>query len=169
MNKSSLTNVNSLKKNKYSSSSSSFSKTRKYRVKNSKSKLGIASFQKEITLVFFEMLLMIKLFHWKTYRYSTHKATDKLYSSLNEHMDRFMEVLLGKSEIRMDFKNQKTIPLMDKESQEKLTEKIHWFINYLVNLTSNKTMLLMQDTGLFNIRDEILEDLNQFLYLLSLK
>lgn len=134
-----------------------------------KSKHFLGSFQKDITIKFFEMLLLIKLYHWKTYSYSTHKATDQLYESLNKNMDRFMEVLLGKSQIRMNFKDQKTIPLMDVESQEKLSEKINLFINYLVNLSSNKTMLLMNDTGLFNIRDEILEDMNQFLYLLSLK
>jgi hypothetical protein len=148
-------------KNKKSSSSS---KTLK-----NKPKQFLASFQKGITIKFFEMLLLIKLFHWKTYSYSTHKATDQLYESLNKNMDRFMEVLLGKSQIRMNFKDQKSIPLMDVESQEKLSEKIHLFINYLVNLSSNKIMLLMNDTGLFNIRDEILEDMNQFLYLLSLK
>jgi len=149
---------------KQKSSSSSNSKTRK-----NKSYKSIASFQKEITVIFFEMLLLIKLFHWKTYSYSTHKATDNVYSSLNENMDRFMEVLLGKSEIRMNFKEQKTIPLMDVESKEKLIEKVHLFINYLDKLSSSKTLLLMKDTGLFNIRDEILEDMNKFLYLLSLK
>ena len=152
---------NSLKKNQKPSN-----KTLKNK---SKPKHFLGSFQKEITIKFFEMLLLIKLFHWKTYSYSTHKATDQLYESLNEHMDKFMEVLLGKSQIRMNFKDQKTIPLMDMESQEKLSEKIHLFINYLVNLSSNKAMVLMNDTGLFNIRDEILEDMNQFLYLLSLK
>ena len=134
-----------------------------------KHKNFIALFQKEITIKFFEMLLLIKLFHWKTYSYSTHKATDKLYDNLNKHMDRFMEVLLGKSGIRMNFKDQKTIPLIDLDSQEKLIEKVNKFIHYLVNLTSNKIFRLMDDTGLLNIRDEILEDMNQFLYLLSLK
>jgi DNA-binding ferritin-like protein len=131
---------------------------------------SLASFQKEITMKFFEMILMIKLFHWKTYSYSTHKATDKLYEDLNGHMDRFMEVLLGKSGIRMNFMNQKTIPLYDLDSQEKLIEKVNQFKSYLVNLLNKKSLEnLMLNTGLLNIRDEILEDMNQFLYLLSLK
>ena len=51
------------------------------------------------------MLLMIKLFHWKTFNYALHKASDEIYEKINEHMDRFrfMEVLLGKSNIRMNF------------------------------------------------------------------
>ena len=140
--------------------------------KTYKKSLGhsLASFQKEITMKFFEMILMIKLFHWKTHNYSTHKATDKLYEDINKHMDRFMEVLLGKSGIRMNFMNQKTISLYDLDSQEKLIEKVNQFKSYLVNLLNKKSLEnLMLDTGLLNVRDEILEDINQFLYLLSLK
>jgi DNA-binding ferritin-like protein len=116
------------------------------------------------------MLLMIKLFHWKTYNYSTHKATDKLYEDLTGHMDRFMEVLLGKTGIRMNFANQKSIPLYDLDSQEKLIAKVNQFKSYLVNILNKKSLEnLMLNTGLLNVRDEILEDMNQFLYLLSLK
>jgi DNA-binding ferritin-like protein len=151
-------------------------KTKTKREKNSNNKTfknpfhSLASFQKEITLQFFEMILLIKLFHWKTHSYSTHKATDKLYEDLNEHMDRFMEVLLGKTGIRMNFKQQKSISLYDLDSQEKLIAKVNQFKSYLVNLLNKKSLEnLMLDTGLLNVRDEILEDMNQFLYLLSLK
>jgi hypothetical protein len=37
-----------------------------------------------------EMIMMVKLFHWKTHSYATHKATDELYSKLNEHVDQFI-------------------------------------------------------------------------------
>jgi hypothetical protein len=154
----------------YSKSASHKKKISSSKTLKNKPKQFLASFQKEITIKFFEILLMIKLFHWKTYSYSTHKSTDKLYDLLNQHMDRFMEVLFGKSQIRMNFnKSQKNIPLIDVESQEKLKEKINLFITYLDKLSNDKTMLLMKDTGLFNVRDEILEDMNQFLYLLTLK
>jgi hypothetical protein len=145
-----------------------FRKTRRNKLVTSNYSL-FAKFQKEITSKFFEILLMIKLFHWKTYSYSTHKATDELYGKLNEHMDHFMEVLLGKTQIRMNFMNQKTIPLIDLDSNEKLIEKVDFFKSYLVNLNTNKAMNIMSNTDLLNIRDEILSDLNQFLYLLSLK
>ena len=145
-------------------------KNRTFKNKSSSSSSSLASFQKEITLQFFEMILLIKLFHWKTHSYSTHKATDKLYEDMNTHMDRFMEVLLGKTGIRMDFANQKSISLYDLNSQEKLISKVNQFKSYLVNLLNKKSLEnLMLDTGLLNVRDEILEDMNQFLYLLSLK
>lgn len=141
--------------------------TRKNLVSSNRSSLALL--QKQVTMKFFEMLLMIKLYHWKTHSYATHKATDELYSDLNGNMDKFMEVLLGKTGIRMDFMNQKTVSLVDLDSPEKLINKVNEFKSYLVGLSSNKTMKLMSNMDLLNIRDEILGNMNQFLYLLSLK
>jgi len=137
--------------------------------KNRPSKSSSSSFEKEVTIKFFEMILMVKLFHWKTHSYATHKATDKLYDVLNDNMDKFMEVLLGKTGIRIDLMNHKSITLNDLNSQEKLKQKVEEFKRYLVSLTNNKAISSMNDTDLLNIRDEILGDMNQFLYLLSFK
>ena len=130
---------------------------------------SIKKFQKEITIVFFEMLLMVKLFHWKTHSYATHKATDELYSKLNDDIDKFIEILLGKTGSRIDLMSQKSIPLIDLNSQDKLKSKIESFKSYLVGLTNNKALSSMTNTDLLNIRDEILGDMNQFLYLLTFK
>ena len=118
------------------------------------------SFDKEITITFFEMLLMVKLYHWRTHSFATHKATDNLYKSLNEHMDKFIEVLLGKTGSRMNFSDKKSIQLIDIESPVKLKQRIEAFKKYLSNIP-------IKDTDLLNIRDEILSDLNQFTYLLT--
>lgn len=148
----------SLTRKNIASSSSSSSKSSMLR-----------NFQREITVNFFEMLLLIKLFHWKTHSYATHKATDDLYSKFNEHMDKFIEVLLGKSGTRIDLVNKKQISLYDLNNQDELVSKIKTFKNYLVGLTNNKAIKIMSNTDLLNIRDEILGDMNQFLYLLSFK
>jgi len=129
----------------------------------------LSSFQKEITITFLEMLLMIKLYHWKTHSYPTHKATDELYSKLNENIDHFIEVLLGKSGERIDLTKQKSIKLIDLSSAEDLKKKIQSFKGYLTSLNYNKALKQMTNTDLLNIRDEILGDLNQFLYLLTFK
>ena len=129
----------------------------------------LRNFQREITVQFFEMLLLIKLYHWKTHSYATHKATDDLYSKINENMDKFIEVLLGKSGMRIDLMNKKQISLYDLNNQDQLINKINSFKGYLVGLTNNKAMKIMSNTDLLNIRDEILGDMNQFLYLLSFK
>ena len=126
------------------------------------------SFQRNITVKFLEMLIMIKLYHWKTHSYATHKATDELYTSLNANMDKFVEVLLGKTHSRIQM-NSKSIPLIDLNSQDALIKKIQYFKGYLTDLNNESFMRSMSNTDLFNIRDEILGNLNQFLYLLSFK
>ena len=141
--------------------------SRKNRTNSSSSSLG--AFQKQITVVFLEMLMMVKLFHWKTHSYATHKATDDLYDELNGHIDNFIEVLLGKTGSRIDLMSNKTIKLMDLNSQESLKSKIVMFKGYLVGLNNNKALRSMSNSDLFNIRDEILGDLNKFLYLLTFK
>ena len=134
-----------------------------------RSSSSLNNFENQITVVFFEILLMVKLFHWKTHSYATHKATDELYDSLNEHMDKFIEVLLGKTGSRINLLNKKSISLVDLSSQEQLKAKVEEFKKYLVSLTNNRALSTMNDTDLLNIRDEILGDLNKFLYLLSFK
>ena len=128
-----------------------------------------SKFQQEITVKFMEILMMIKLYHWKTHSYSTHKATDDLYSKLNENIDKFMEVLLGKTEIRTNLLNCRKISLIDLTSHEQLKREIEKCKSYLINLSKNSFLLKMANTDLLNIRDEILGDLNQFLYLLTFK
>ena len=137
---------------------------KRYTRKNLKSN----QFQSEITCKFLEMLIMVKLYHWKTQSYAQHKATDELYSKLNENIDTFIEVLLGKTETRTNLLKKTTISLIDLSSKEQLKTQINDFKVYLVNLTDNKFIMKMSNTDLLNIRDEILGDLNQFLYLLTL-
>jgi hypothetical protein len=127
-----------------------------------------SSFQKEITVKFFELLLMIKLFHWKTSSHSIHKATDELYTKLNENMDKFIEILLGKTGIRINLLNKHNISLIDLTNKEQLVKKINLYKSYMVNLSNNSFIRSMSNTDLLNVRDEILGDLNQFLYLLTL-
>ena len=127
-----------------------------------------SSFQKEITVKFFELLLMIKLFHWKTSSHSIHKATDELYTKLNENMDKFIEILLGKTGIRTNLLNKHNISLIDLTNKEQLVKKINLYKSYMVNLSNNSFIRSMSNTDLLNVRDEILGDLNQFLYLLTL-
>ena len=150
------------------------SKTYRKRSNNSTSRKNrksgsMSAFQKQITVVFLEMIMMVKLFHWKTHSYATHKATDELYEKLNENIDSFIEVLLGKTGSRIDLMSKKSISLIDLNSQESLKSKIMYFKSFLVGLDNNKALNSMSNSDLFNIRDEILGNLNQFLYLLTFK
>ena len=164
------------RKNKHSSStispikSLSKSKSTSKSIKSIKSSsTSLSDFQKEIAVVFFEMLLMVKLFHWKTTSYATHKATDELYAKLNLDIDSFIEVLLGKTGSRIDLMSKSNIKLIDLSSPESLKREVDAFKSYLVGLNDNKALKTMSKSDLFNIRDTILGDMNQFLYLLTFK
>ena len=78
-------------------------------------------------------------------------------------------MLLGKTGSRIDLMSNKTIKLFDLNSQEGLKSKIMSFKSYLVSLDNSKALSSMSNSDLLNIRDEILGDLNKFLYLLTFK
>jgi hypothetical protein len=59
--------------------------------------------------------------------------------------------------------------LIDLSNQDQLKKEVEAFKGYLVSLNDNKAMLSMSNTDLFNIRDTILGEMNQFLYLLTFK
>jgi DNA-binding ferritin-like protein len=141
-------------------------KTRKQTNKTNKTNM---SFQREITVMFLEMLMMVKLFHWKTTNYATHQATDELYTKLNKNVDEFIEILLGKNNSRINLMKHKKIRLLDLSDKQMLEKEIKHFKHYLIDLNNHKYIIRMSNTDLLNIRDTILGDLNQFLYLLSLQ
>jgi len=117
-----------------------------------------------IVKVFLECLNMIKLYHWKTHSYSQHKATDELYSKLNEHIDRFVEVLLGKDESRIKMM-EKRIDLVDPKNTKDFKSRIYEYRTFLTDFDIHFDS--KKDSDLLNIRDEILSDINQFLYLMT--
>ena len=147
----------------------SFRKSSRSSRSSRSSSQSLNEFQKEIASTFLEMLLMVKLYHWKTTSYATHKATDELYLKLNANIDSFIEILLGKSGSRIDLMSKSNIRLVDLSSQESLKREVDAFKGYLVGLNDNKALQTMSNSDLFNIRDTILGDLNQFLYLLTFK
>jgi DNA-binding ferritin-like protein len=141
-------------------------KTRKNRAQST-SMQSIQKFEQEIVIRYLSLLNTVKIYHWKTHSYATHKATDELYGKLNDDIDKFVEVLLGKIGNRIDLTKVKSIPIRDFASLEQMKQEIDNFKSYLVGLDSNKVMNIMSNSDLYNIRDEILADLNQFLYLLT--
>jgi DNA-binding ferritin-like protein len=143
-------------------------KMRKNRTQHSKQqkKRGMMSNPKKSHLVnvFFEMLNMVKLYHWKTHSYAQHKATDELYSKLNENIDRFVEVLLGKDASRIKLL-EKRIDLVDTSDVQDFKSRIFEYRDFLNHMQYDLDP--KRDSDLLAIRDDILENINQFLYLMS--
>jgi DNA-binding ferritin-like protein len=117
-----------------------------------------------IVKVFIEMLNMVKLYHWKTRSHAQHKATDELYSRLNEHIDSFVEIMLGKDESRIEML-EKRIDLLDFSNVLEFKKRIYEYRDFLTDM--NVYFDPKKDTDLLNVRDEILGDINQFLYLMT--
>ncbi len=110
---------------------------------------------------------IIKLFHWKTKSYATHKATDNLHARLAELIDRYVEVFIGKLNYNLNMSEHSVMNIKDIDSNEQLEKYIYDLIDFLTEV--HKKVDLDKDTDVLNIRDEIVGEFNQFLYLLKLK
>ena len=120
--------------------------------------------QQRIVTMFLQMLNTIKLYHWKTFSYAQHKATDELYGNLNTNIDTFVEIMLGHTGGRVNLTSQHSLPLLDYTNVEDFKKEISNYKEFLIGMTSNSTF---NNTDLLNVRDEILGNLNQFTYLLT--
>lgn len=116
---------------------------------------------------FLTMRNQIKLYHWQTYSYSRHKATDDVVNSLDEHIDLYVEVWMGKyGRPKMSSKTGTfhVENMTDKKAVSYVKECIKVLTGPLV-----KKLNPERDSDLLNIRDEMLGDLNKLLYLFTLK
>ena len=125
--------------------------------------------QQHIVTMFLQMLNTVKLYHWRTFSYAQHKATDELYSNLNESIDSFVEIMLGKKGNRVNLTGTKSIPLHDYSDISGFKREVEMYKEYLIGLTTDRGYDSKKDTDLLNVRDEILGHLNQFTYLLTFK
>ena len=141
---------------------------RKLRQKKNKTERNVRNMDNKkkshIVRIFLEMLNTVKLYHWKTRSYAQHKATDELYEKLNGHIDTFIEVLLGKDESRIKMV-EKRCELLDFSESNDFKERIYEYREFLTDM--NRYFDSKRDSDLLNIRDEILGDINQFLYLMT--
>ena len=144
------------------------SKTRKQTNKMNKTRKNNYS-RENIIILCLEMLNTVKLYHWKTMKYAEHKATDDLYGVLNDKMDEFVEVLMGKNGQRINLSGKKSLKLQDFDSSNAFKNYIEKAKKYLISMTNSKNIGTSENSDLLNIRDEILGILNKFTYLLTLK
>ena len=135
-------------------------------------KLNRKNTKLDLITIFLNLLNNVKIYHWKTRSYAVHKATDELYEKLNEQIDQFVEVLLGKKR-NISVNREQILKLESikiKNFNFKIFKKeIEKYKIILINLTKDELIKEDKDMDLINIRDEMLATLNQFTYLLTLK
>jgi hypothetical protein len=125
--------------------------------------------QDTIVIMFLQMLNTVKLYHWKTHNYAQHKATDELYSKLNENIDSFVEIMLGKTGARVNLTGKKSLPLLDYTNVEDFKKEIERYKVFLISMNKDAGLNITNNSDLLNVRDELLGNMNQFTYLLTFK
>jgi hypothetical protein len=145
-------------------------------------KPGCANDIADHILCFLELLNTIKIYHWSTLSYPTHKATDELHTKLSELVDSFIEIYIGHCSRGkgggggggaglgvpvFKFKSEKdaSIEFCECKSLDAFCKVLDDNIVHLEGLTDR----LNGYTDLVNIRDEMVGALAQALYLLRLK
>ena len=130
-------------------------------------------------LCFLELLNTIKIYHWSTLSYPTHKATDELHTKLSELVDSFIEIYIGHCArggrgagagagipvFRFKSEKDASIEFCECKSPDEFCKVLDDNIVHLEGLTDK----LHGYTDLVNIRDEMVGALAQALYLLRLK
>jgi hypothetical protein len=132
-------------------------------------------------LCFLELLNTIKIYHWSTLSYPTHKATDELHEKLSTLVDSFIEIYIGHCSrgrgagagagagagvpvFRFRTAKDASISFCECKSLDAFCKVLDDNIVHLEGLTER----LNGYTDLVNIRDEMVGALAQALYLLRL-
>jgi DNA-binding ferritin-like protein len=111
-----------------------------------------------------ELQNQVKYFHWQTKSYAQHQALAKVFDSITELIDTFVETLMGKYG-RPSTKGQK-FEMFDLEDVN-IEEWTGGVCDLLISFSD--VLDDVQDTDLLNLRDEMLQNFNQLKYLLTLK
>ena len=115
---------------------------------------------------FLSIQIQFKILHWQTKGYARHIAFGEIYDQLDELVDEYIEVAMGKwGRFVVDeklntivYKNLSEINMIDflQEFKGKL---------YMITNELNQE----KDTDLLNLKDEILAKINKLAYLLTLE
>jgi len=120
----------------------------------------------EILHVLLILRNQVKLYHWQTFSFGRHKATDDLVTSLDTNIDKFtggaIWVATVAPSLQLHLENYRFTTRPTPKPRNFIGEAIAWLSKRLPKL------LKKEDTDLLNIRDEILADLQQARFLFTL-
>ena len=114
----------------------------------------------------FLMRNQIKLYHWQTRIYARHAATDSTVDKLDELIDKYVEVYMGKYG-RPKLSGTDAIIRLTNLTEAGVTKLVRAAITYM-NGPLVKHLNKEADTDLINLRDEMMGSLHQLLYLFTL-
>jgi DNA-binding ferritin-like protein len=113
---------------------------------------------------FLGFLGQIKIYHWCTMSYATHKALDKLHSSLSDNIDEFMEVYIGKY-------NKQTIDVfnINIKGNSDTTNIIQYLQTQRDHIKTIRNKQFKSCNEIQNILDTMMGEINKTIYLCNLK
>jgi len=119
--------------------------------------------------VHFLLLLrnQLKLYHWQTRVYARHIATDKVLEELDELIDQYVEVYMGKYG-RPKLTGADAVIHLHNLSEAGASKLLSASVKHLLG-PFVKHLNKDKDTDLINIRDEMVAHLHQLSYLFTLK
>lgn len=106
----------------------------------------------------------IRVYHWQTHNYARHIAAGQLYDTLSALTDQLVETWQGKYG-RFELKGK--IPTYTQLNDAQAVNFLRSLRAFLVNTLPKE--FNRQDSDLFNIRDEMLADVEKTLYLFTLQ
>jgi hypothetical protein len=121
--------------------------------------------KEELILKLVQIQNQFRFLHWQTFGDAKHRAYGGIYDSLGELIDKFTEAMMGKYG-RPDFDGEFSIMFQDIKSLS-VQDFMDGITEFLVSMTDQLDP--RYDTDLLNLRDEMLGDINQLKYLLTLK
>lgn len=120
----------------------------------------------EIFISLFSAIISAKAFHYRTTAYGKHKACDSFIENFIELTDRFLECYQGKyGRIKFESgtENLPFFVITDTNSKKFIDDQIKMLHGELPALINS------DDVDLYNLRDEMISELNQFSYLLTFR
>ena len=121
--------------------------------------------KEELILKLVQIQNQFRFIHWQTFGDAKHRAYGGIYDSLGGNIDKFVEIMMGKQG-RPEFESEFSIMFQD-ISTLSVQNFMDGITEFLVAITDQ--LDARYDTDLLNIRDEMLGDINQLKYLLTLK
>lgn len=113
----------------------------------------------EILGKFFDHQTLIRMFHFQTKKWGRHKASDKYLCGFGANFDRFMEAYQGATSKVTTQNISANLTMLDDNT---VFNHLNEFINWLQSLGTG----VQKNHGLLAIRDEMIADAQQLVYLL---
>ena len=118
----------------------------------------------ELSHVFLYVLTQTKIYHWQTKIYNKHVASGNYYDAISPLVDQFIETYQGKYG---QIKYSPTVIKFDNISDSQFMTVLNEFKEFL--LVDIPAIVNPKDADLITIRDEILAQTNQTIFLLNLQ